>query len=88
MHTNATNLQIVANNVARVGEVALYAGLALHGAALAKYIVEKAAISVSVTNFNDGGVTPSCRAMSFAACFIVRANLSINVVLASQLTLT
>ena len=52
---SASNLQIVANNVARIGEVALYAGLAVHGAVLANNIVEQAATGVSVTNFNDGG---------------------------------
>ena len=52
---SASNLQIVANNVARIGEVALYAEFAFQGAVIANNIVEQAATGVSVTNFNDGG---------------------------------
>lgn len=51
----ASDIQIVANNVARIGEVALYAEFGFEGALIAQNIVDQAAAGISVTNFNEGG---------------------------------
>ncbi len=51
----ASNVQIIANNVERIGEVALYAEFAFEGAVIANNIVDTAAAGISVTNFNEGG---------------------------------
>ncbi len=49
------NCQIVGNNCARLGEVAIYAEFAFDGAVIADNIVSQAALGISVTNFNQGG---------------------------------
>jgi len=51
----ASNIQMVANSCARLGEVALYAEFGFEGALIANNLVDAAATGVSVTNFNDGG---------------------------------
>ena len=51
----ASNLQILGNNCADLGEVALYAEFGFEGAVIANNIVDGAAIGVAVTNFNEGG---------------------------------
>lgn len=51
----ASNVQIVSNNVTRIGEVALYAEFAFEGAVIASNIVDGAATGIAVTNFNEGG---------------------------------
>jgi len=51
----ASNIQIIANNCSRSGEVALYAEFGFEGALIANNIVESAAAGISVTNFNEGG---------------------------------
>jgi len=51
----ASDIQIVANNVARIGEVALYAEFGFEGALIAQNIVDGAAAGISATNFNEGG---------------------------------
>jgi len=50
-----SNCQMIGNSCARLGEVALYAEFAFEGAVIANNLVDKAAIGVSVTNFNEGG---------------------------------
>jgi uncharacterized secreted repeat protein (TIGR03808 family) len=52
---SASNIQIIANSCARLGEVALYAEFAFQGALIASNLVETAATGISVTNFNEGG---------------------------------
>jgi uncharacterized secreted repeat protein (TIGR03808 family) len=51
----ASGIQILANNCARLGEVALYAEFGFEGALIANNLVDTAATGISVTNFNDGG---------------------------------
>ena len=51
----ASDIQIIANNCARLGEVALYAEFGFEGALIANNLVDTAATGISVTNFNDGG---------------------------------
>jgi uncharacterized secreted repeat protein (TIGR03808 family) len=51
----ASNIQMVANNCQRLGEVALYAEFGFQGALIANNVVDTAATGVSVTNFNEGG---------------------------------
>ncbi|MGD9828496.1 MAG: TIGR03808 family TAT-translocated repetitive protein [Hyphomicrobiaceae bacterium] len=51
----ASNLQIVANNGSRLGEVALYAEFGFEGAVISDNIIDTAAVGVSVTNFDSGG---------------------------------
>jgi uncharacterized secreted repeat protein (TIGR03808 family) len=52
---SASNIQIIANSCARLGEVALYAEFAFQGALIANNVVDTAASGISVTNFNEGG---------------------------------
>ncbi len=52
---SSSNIQIVANSCARLGEVALYAEFAFQGALIANNLVDTAATGISVTNFNEGG---------------------------------
>ncbi|MGE3914967.1 MAG: TIGR03808 family TAT-translocated repetitive protein [Hyphomicrobiaceae bacterium] len=51
----ASNVQITANTVARIGEVALYAEFGFEGALIAQNVVDGAAAGIAVTNFNEGG---------------------------------
>ncbi|MEL6871345.1 MAG: TIGR03808 family TAT-translocated repetitive protein, partial [Pseudomonadota bacterium] len=51
----ASNLQIVANQARRIGEVALYAEFGFQGAVIAQNVIDTAATGISVTNFNVGG---------------------------------
>ena len=51
----ASNIQMVANNCQRLGEVALYAEFGFEGALIAANLVDGAATGISVTNFNEGG---------------------------------
>jgi uncharacterized secreted repeat protein (TIGR03808 family) len=51
----ASNVQMIANACARLGEVALYAEFAFEGALIANNLVDTAATGISVTNFNEGG---------------------------------
>jgi putative cofactor-binding repeat protein len=46
---------MIGNSCARFGEVALYAEFTFQGAVIANNIVDKAAMGISVTNFNEGG---------------------------------
>ena len=51
----ASNIQIVGNNCAELGEVAIYSEFGFLGAVIADNIVVGAQSGVSVTNFNNGG---------------------------------
>jgi uncharacterized secreted repeat protein (TIGR03808 family) len=51
----ASNIQMVANNCQRLGEVALYAEFGFEGALIANNLVDRAASGIAVTNFNEGG---------------------------------
>lgn len=56
VHGNsASNLQIVGNTCTALGEVALHAEYGCEGAVIANNVVDRAAIGISVTNFNRGG---------------------------------
>ena len=52
---SAADVQILANNVSRMGEVALYAEFAFDGAVIAGNMIDGAGTGISVTNFNEGG---------------------------------
>lgn len=52
---SASNVQIIANNAVRMGEVAIYAEFAFEGAVIAGNIIDGATTGISVTNFNEGG---------------------------------
>lgn len=52
---SASNCQMIGNSCARLGEVALYAEFAFEGAVIANNLVDRAALGISVTNFNEGG---------------------------------
>jgi uncharacterized secreted repeat protein (TIGR03808 family) len=52
---SASNVQMVANSIERIGEVALYAEFGFQGALIAQNVVDGAAAGISVTNFNEGG---------------------------------
>ncbi|HSH63854.1 MAG TPA: TIGR03808 family TAT-translocated repetitive protein [Methyloceanibacter sp.] len=51
----ASNCQMIGNSCARLGEVALYADFAFQGAVIANNLVDRSAVGISVTNFNEGG---------------------------------
>ncbi|MGF1649763.1 MAG: TIGR03808 family TAT-translocated repetitive protein [Hyphomicrobiaceae bacterium] len=51
----ASNIQIVNNTAARLGEVAIYSEFGFQGAVIANNIVDTAEVGISVTNYNDGG---------------------------------
>jgi uncharacterized secreted repeat protein (TIGR03808 family) len=51
----ASNIQILANSISRIGEVALYVEFGFEGAIVANNLVDGAATGISVTNFNEGG---------------------------------
>lgn len=51
----ASNIQMIANNCQRLGEVALYAEFGFEGALISGNLVDGAATGISVTNFNEGG---------------------------------
>ncbi len=51
----ASNVQMIGNSCARLGEVALYAEFGFEGAIIANNLVERAAAGISVTNFKDHG---------------------------------
>ncbi|MGE3710307.1 MAG: TIGR03808 family TAT-translocated repetitive protein, partial [Hyphomicrobiaceae bacterium] len=52
---SAPDVQIIANSVARMGEVALFVEFAFDGAVVSSNLVDRAAVGISVTNFNEGG---------------------------------
>jgi uncharacterized secreted repeat protein (TIGR03808 family) len=51
----ASNLQLEANSITDAGEVALYVEFGFEGAIVANNFVDRAAIGISITNFNAGG---------------------------------
>jgi uncharacterized secreted repeat protein (TIGR03808 family) len=51
----ASNFQIISNSCSRLGEVALYAEFGFEGVVITNNLVDKAAMGISVTNFNEGG---------------------------------
>jgi len=51
----ASNVQMVSNSCANIGEVALYAEFGFEGALIANNLVDGAASGIAVTNFNEGG---------------------------------
>ncbi len=51
----ASNIQMVANSCAKIGEVALYAEFGFEGAMIASNVINGAASGIAVTNFNEGG---------------------------------
>ncbi len=51
----ASNIQMIANSCAKLGEVALYAEFGFEGALIANNLVDGAASGIAVTNFNEGG---------------------------------
>ena len=52
---SASNIQITGNSISDVREVALYSEFAFEGAVIANNTVDRAAVGVSVCNFNEGG---------------------------------
>ncbi len=51
----ASNFQVIGNSCARLGEVAIYAEFGFEGVIITNNLVDKAAMGISVTNFNEGG---------------------------------
>ncbi len=51
----ASNFQVIGNSCARIGEVAIYAEFGFEGVVISNNLVDKAAMGISVTNFNEGG---------------------------------
>jgi uncharacterized secreted repeat protein (TIGR03808 family) len=51
----SSDIQIIANSCARLGEVAIYAEFGFEGALIANNLVDSAATGITVTNFNEGG---------------------------------
>jgi uncharacterized secreted repeat protein (TIGR03808 family) len=51
----ASNIQIIGNSCARLGEVAIFVEFGFEGAVVANNLVDGAATGISITNFNEGG---------------------------------
>lgn len=51
----ASNIQMIGNSCARLGEVALYAEFAFEGAIIANNMVDRAAAGISITNYKEHG---------------------------------
>jgi len=51
----ASDLQVIGNSCARLGEVAIYAEFGFEGAMIANNLIDGAASGISITNFNEGG---------------------------------
>ncbi len=51
----ASNIQMLGNHVARIGEVALYAEFGFEGAMISANVIDGAATGIAVANFNEGG---------------------------------
>lgn len=51
----ASNVQILSNSIARVGEVAIFAEFAFEGAVISGNLIDGASTGISVTNFDHGG---------------------------------
>jgi uncharacterized secreted repeat protein (TIGR03808 family) len=49
------NVQILGNSCANLGEVAIYAEFTFEGCVIANNLVDRAAIGISMTNFNENG---------------------------------
>lgn len=54
-NNSADNVQIVGNSCAGLGEVAIYAEFTFDGCVIANNLVDRAALGISVTNFNEKG---------------------------------
>jgi uncharacterized secreted repeat protein (TIGR03808 family) len=52
---SASNVQIVANSIARMGEVAIFVEFAFEGAVVSSNLIDGASTGISVTNFDHGG---------------------------------
>jgi uncharacterized secreted repeat protein (TIGR03808 family) len=52
---SASNVQIVANAITRMGEVAIFVEFAFEGAVVASNLIDRASTGISVTNFDHGG---------------------------------
>ncbi len=52
---SASDVQILANSIARMGEVAIYAEFSFEGAVISGNLIDGAATGISVTNFDHGG---------------------------------
>ncbi len=51
----ASDMQVIGNSCARLGEVAIYAEFGFEGALIANNVIDTAATGITVTNFNEGG---------------------------------
>ena len=51
----SSNVMMIANNCAAIGEVALYAEFGFEGAIISNNLIDTAATGIAVTNFNEGG---------------------------------
>ena len=52
---SASDIQIVGNNCAELGEVAIYSEFDFQGAVIANNVIDGAETGISVTNFDEGG---------------------------------
>jgi uncharacterized secreted repeat protein (TIGR03808 family) len=57
----AANLQIRGNTATKLGEVAIYSEFGFEGALIAANIIDRAALGISITNFNEGGRLAVCQ---------------------------
>jgi uncharacterized secreted repeat protein (TIGR03808 family) len=54
-NNSGDNVQILGNSCANLGEVGIYAEFAFEGCLIANNLVDRAALGVSITNFNENG---------------------------------
>lgn len=56
----AANVQVIGNSCQRLGEVALYAEFGFEGVIISNNLVDRAALGISLTNFDQGGRLAVC----------------------------
>jgi uncharacterized secreted repeat protein (TIGR03808 family) len=54
-NNSGDNVQIIGNACGNLGEVAIYAEFAFEGCVIANNVVDRAAMGISITNFNENG---------------------------------
>ena len=60
-NNSGSDVQIIANNCMRLGEVAIYSEFSVEGSVIANNMIDTAATGISITNFNEGGRLAVCQ---------------------------
>ncbi len=60
-NNSGSDVQIIANNCSRLGEVAIYSEFSVEGSIIANNMIDTSATGISITNFNEGGRLAVCQ---------------------------